>query len=106
MSEISQPGGEYPSEASLKLIREWSHEDFTGLMEFVRDIWNWPEFCFTSDDELDHDHFELHTGGWSGNEEIVSALQGNVIFWTMCWETSRKGGHYTFKVRKQGNEKN
>lgn len=97
MSDISG-GGEYPSEASLYLIREWSHEDFAGLMEFVRDVWHWPEFGFTSDD--DHDHFELHTGGWSGNEEIISALQDNGMFWSMCWEQSRRGGHYIFKVRK------
>lgn len=99
MSDISG-GGENPSEASLKLIREWSHEDFAGLMEFVRDLWNWPEWGFTSDDELDHDHFELSTGGWSGNEEIIGALRDNGMFWSLCWESSRRGGHYIFKVRK------
>ncbi len=99
MSEISGSVGD-PSESDLKQIREWSHEDFAGLMEFVRDLWNWPEFGFMSDDELHHDHFELHTGGWSGNEVIIGALQDNVMFWSLCWESSRRGGHYIFKVRK------
>lgn len=100
MSDISG-GGENPSEASLKLIREWSHEDFAGLMEFVRDIWNWPEFGFDElADDGDAEVFELHTGGWSGNEEIIGALQDNGMFWSMCWESSRRGGHYIFKVRK------
>ncbi len=101
MSEISQPGGEYPSEADLKQIRDWGHEDFSGLMEFVRDIWQWPEWGFSElADDGNEDVFELHTGGWSGNEEIISALALNQMFWPMCWESSARGGHHIFKVKK------
>lgn len=39
----------------------------------------------------------ISTGGWSGNEEIISHLQRS-FFWFRYWETSRRGGHYTFEV--------
>jgi len=40
--------------------------------------------------------WELHTGGWSGNEEIIRAMQDNRVWWGMFWESSRRGGHYEF----------
>lgn len=39
----------------------------------------------------------LATGGWSGNESIVSALQRS-FFWFAYWEQSRRGGAYWFQV--------
>jgi hypothetical protein len=39
---------------------------------------------------------ELKTGGWSGNEDIINALQQNVVFWTKYWRTSKRGGFYAF----------
>ena len=89
----------YPSDESLKLIREWPRDNFLGLMDFVRDIWNYPEWGFMITQEIDERVFELHTGGWSGNEEILSALQENTMFWAMSWESSRRGGHYILKVK-------
>lgn len=39
---------------------------------------------------------ELHTGGWSENEEIIEELQKN-LFWLFCWQKSERGGHYYFE---------
>lgn len=38
---------------------------------------------------------ELHTGGWTGNENIIAALRQNVRFWFRCYMW-RKGGHFYF----------
>jgi hypothetical protein len=48
---------------------------------------------------VEHDgrKLELHTGGWSGNEEIISVLQ-NSMFWVMYWQKSERGGHYYFEL--------
>jgi len=40
---------------------------------------------------------ELHTGGWSGNEDIIEALKKS-YFWIFYWEKSVKGGHYYFTI--------
>jgi len=94
--------GNYPSDENLEILRKWSHDDIMGMMEFVEDLWRYPEWGFTRHEEQNEYIFELHTGGWSGNEELLSALQENGVFWSLCWEQSRRGGHHIFKVRKRG----
>ncbi len=41
---------------------------------------------------------KLATGGWSHNEEVISALYANHVFWGMCWVKSERGGYYEFEV--------
>ena len=38
----------------------------------------------------------ISTGGWSGNEDLIGAMQNNAMLWIMTWVSSRRGGHYTF----------
>lgn len=86
----------------LKRIAEWPHDDFQGLVAFVEDIWWMPEWGFLKDDMPGGFSLELHTGGWSGNEQIVEALKRNRMFWAMCWVKSERGGHYWFKIESPG----
>jgi hypothetical protein len=83
----------YPTEETLKVIVQWSADDFKGLMEFCRKCWQWDDY-FT----VDGNTYELHTGGWSGNEDVIGALQDNILFWALCWQQSKRGGHYIFEV--------
>lgn len=41
---------------------------------------------------------ELHTGGWTMNENIIDALQKNYLFWSLYWQKTIKGGHYYFSI--------
>lgn len=85
----------YPDEDELRRIREWPHEGgFPGLMDFVRERWAYADWGWTVDGETKT--YRISTGGWSGNESLVEALQENTMFWTLCWESSRRGGHYEF----------
>jgi hypothetical protein len=84
--------GEYPTAEEIVKIIEWPDEDVMGLIAFIQSIWHWPDMA-----KLECDRFELHTGGWSGNEDIVAALI-HTMFWMLCWESSSRGGHYYLEI--------
>ena len=87
----------YPDEQELARIQAWPAEDFRGLMEFVYSLWQYKDLRWGWTQGMEY-RYQLSTGGWSGNESIIGALQLNVMFWLMCWVSSRRGGHYEFKV--------
>lgn len=95
----------YPTEEELKTIEKWdlSKHKVQDLLEHVRECWWQAEWGFDLDRTSTYSkspalRLELHTGGWSGNEEIIGALQANLLFWALYWEKSERGGHYTFKI--------
>lgn len=94
----------YPTEKTLEYIQgfEIFDKSFAGvgpgarvldLMEFCKKAWRWPENFKVNIPER---NARVSTGGWSGNEDVISALQRNEIFWAIFWEESRRGGHYIF----------
>lgn len=113
----------YPTDEELETIRTWGPK-FQGsgrdikqigdkpgwkywleLMEFIHEeCWYYPDWGW-HEEEKKHNYFDhvvreynISTGGWSGNEEVIMALRRNFLFWTMCWEQTRRGGHYIFQV--------
>jgi len=105
--------GRYPSEPELKAIREWDCiKDPRGLMDYVHSIWAYEDFGWSeedADDEIDGRRvrrYQISTAGWSGNEEIIDAMQENTMLWPIAWVQSKRGGHYVFEVPlKWGQEK-
>jgi hypothetical protein len=88
-------GDEYPTDEELDQIKAWPYEGdaHLRLWEFIHSLWHWPEWGFRHEGTA----YYLSTGGWSGNESIIGAMQSNFMFWPMWWQSSRRGGHYTFK---------
>ena len=91
--------GEYPSEEALAHIEHFDciNGDTTKLIEFIEQLWWMPDWGFKFNKE--NKTLSLHTGGWSGNESIMSALQENEFFFTLHWNKTERGGHYYFKLR-------
>lgn len=90
----------YPDEASLKEIKEWDFpkQGVEGLLNLIEENTNW------ADRQIERSgkrviRYVYHTGGWSGNEDVIDALRHNVMFWSMFWEKSIRGGHYYFKIK-------
>lgn len=81
----------YPTPELLDLIHNW-HGTHAQLWELLKQVWHWPEYIVTKGKYL-----ELHTGGWSGNEDIIRELEGT-LFWFLYWEKSERGGHHYFKT--------
>ena len=89
----------YPTEASLEQITQvkaWTRAECVTLFGHIHDIWTFNDYFTREGDE-----YKLSTGGWSGNESIIGALQGNLMFWMRCWESSRRGGHFVFRLPEE-----
>lgn len=90
----------YPDDKELEAIEtwemDWTGEGFRPLMDYVKSL-NWEAYGSW---EQVGDMFRLATGGWSGNESIICALEKNFMFQAFCAEAWRKGGLYIFDVRK------
>ena len=97
---------EYPTDAELKKIEEWSYENgFEGLGEYVCNLWHfsdWAEFRDWKTDDFDVEYRELRlaTAGWSGNESIIGALNKNMMFGMLCWQSSHRGGLHIYHIPK------
>lgn len=94
----------YPTEDILSTIKNWRNTNtMDDLIDLVKKAWRYPNYVDEYDgvDNLNRPIriLELSTGGWSGNESIIKALQENTIFWMLYWYSSRCGGHYVFHIR-------
>lgn len=95
------PGGavsnEYPSAATLRKIRRWpiaTSEDCVDLLRFIESEFRWADRQVRRRGR----RWSISTGGWSGNEDLVAALQCNLVFWAICWMKSERGGHFVFEA--------
>ena len=87
----------YPTDAALERIEAWevtSRADFDNLMDFIRDLWWMSQWGFIVGP--DRRFYTLITGGWSGNESIIQALDDNRMFTVFYWVLSERGGKFVY----------
>jgi len=94
----------YPMDAELKKINEWPISDnYTEFFAFVKSCWHYADWGWREEDTTDElfdrpvHRYSISTGGWSGNEDIIQAMEGNQLVWAMTWVQSRRGGHFIFQ---------
>ena len=88
----------YPTQEDLDFITNWKFTDGVPcLIDHLQGIWWYADWGFklTGKRIL---KLELHTGGWSGNEDIIQALS-TTMFWNLYWGKSVRGGHYYFVIK-------
>ena len=87
----------YPTEVTLETIEKWGPTFTKGtaknLLDFCFEAWS--SYGWSAQDGY---VWKFSTGGWSGNEEIISAMTENYVFWSLCWKESKRGGHYEFTI--------
>jgi hypothetical protein len=105
MFELDSDG--YPTQETLDYIENWRWTDVGKIAEFkelfdgIEKIWytsNWG----WREEESPHEIFAsrlvmryyISTGGWSGNESIIHAMENNIWIWPCTWVESRRGGHH------------
>lgn len=99
----------YPTDAALDKIAHWEG-DLTEIFEFIHSIWHlksWGWHSEETNDDILKDRkvirYDISTAGWSGNEDIIRAMQENFWLWHLTWVQSRRGGHYIFQIKKDDN---
>ena len=94
--------GRYPSEPELEAIRRWDYHSIKGVFDYIKSIWEYADWGWHEENTTDNGkpiiRYKISTGGWSGNEEILSALRENHVIWSFSWVQSRRGGHYIFEI--------
>jgi len=93
----------YPTEESLKrlkktLLGEPISEAINAFYSALKEN-SWPDCCGLTKAEVRGEVIEVwayHTGGWSGNEAIISTLS-QFPLWSVYLERYDAGGHYYFK---------
>lgn len=105
----------YPTEESLKTISGWSDFSSNGYaewIEYIKELWYWPDFIWVDESEnlmvrelneillRGSSVLKISTGGWSGNESIISAMRENIM-WSFNFLSHRNGGHYELKLPKE-----
>jgi len=99
----------YPMRETLDEIATWPIErGHRELLEFARRAFH-PRYGYLEPgksrlpswwQEEDEETWVAATGGWSGNEDVISALHQNTGFWLTCWRASVVGGYYEYGVRR------
>ena len=92
----------YPTEEYLRFIKDYDGK--TAIMEFVAVLmtgWWAGDWGFV----LHRKHkgvrkLELHTGGWSGNADVIQAILSNIFLthFNMRYKMWKTGGHYYFEI--------
>lgn len=104
----------YPTEEFFEWVEDYDvlTKDVHDLLAEIKDLWAYADSGYwTSTSYRDSfgdrlgTEYRLSTAGWSGNEDIIMALERNTMFWTLYWQSSRRGGHYSFRVPGKNDNK-
>jgi hypothetical protein len=91
------PNG-YPDDNELEKISAWGVSDPHGWLQYCQSLWHWGDSMYRFKvDGKGEETFEFLTGGWSGNESIIGAMEQNAVLWGLTWELSQRGGRHVFK---------
>ena len=95
----------YPT---TKALNRLSHiEKPANALDFARELWD-QDFGSVDEDPRPHEltmlladnnerFIRFATGGWSGNESVISALRANRLAWLVTWQLSARGGLHIFE---------
>jgi hypothetical protein len=101
----------YPTQEALDYLQNWwlgyhgevwlqgefselNKNNITSLLKYMKRLWHFDDWGFIVNEA--EKKLELHTGGWSGNEEVLSYFK-NTAFAQFYWKMSKAGGHYYYE---------
>jgi hypothetical protein len=105
--ELTEDG--YPTDETLERI---ANAPAREALELAERAWHWDGWASRRLSDAEHrvvhadadddsgEFVRFATGGWSGNESIVGALNENPMVRVMCWQLSARGGLHIYKLPK------
>lgn len=87
----------YPTDETIRKLERWEYP-FHGIVSVLEII-----FQDYGNVSLEDRQLILATGGWSGCEEAVCALDNNMLFHAFCWQMSKRGGYHEYTLPKDCN---
>lgn len=97
----------YPTDAALDRIATWiigTLHDLEDAMDFAGRLWYYPNAWQKEVGWLDPEdggrpclRYVFSTGGWSGNESVVGAIEKNALLQMLGAWSWRRGGHYEYR---------
>jgi len=96
----------YPTEEALAFIRDFKPTKQYSTVWFAREflpliVWN-PEWCLWYKRPYKGvQKIFFSTGGWSGNEDIIDAIERNIFLthFKLSLVSWKAGGHYGFELK-------
>lgn len=97
----------YPTQEALDYLENWTITDsllgvymfkpgsIDTLIAYLKLLW-----CYNDGIVQDGGLLEIHTFGWSGNEQIIPYLKKTEI-WTFKLRAIQTGGHYFFNINDE-----
>lgn len=96
----------YPTDETIEWLSSWEITDSGAGLDFMAAAWRWPGFGVSHelrpcereilDADPDERFLRLATGGWSGNEELVSAFMRSLAS-ALTWRLRSSGGLWIFR---------
>lgn len=93
----------YPTDEWLDFIKTYKPDETLPIIRFVDSLLVDGWYCYGF--KLGRKYrgkrkLELHTGGWSGNEEIIAAIKSNIMLthFKMRYVMWKVGGHHYFEI--------
>lgn len=93
-------GHGYPTTEGLDFLRTFTgsaHQLVEHVAEVMRPGGGVSVERITDDFDRPVQRVYMATGGWSGCEEVIGHMERS-FFWFAYWQTSQRGGGYTFHV--------
>lgn len=98
----------YPTQEALDYIQDFPFDAarLEEILDFAGTLWHWPDYWVKTSDCFDDNsyggkpyiRYVFHTGGWSGNEDVVTAMEENMLIKMMAPYSWSRGGHYEYRI--------
>lgn len=93
----------YPTDEFLEFIKNYNPKnmDIHEFLSILQDGWYFQNWGFKLKKKYRGiQKLELHTGGWSGNEDTINAIISNIFLthFSMKYVMWKTGGHYYFEI--------